>query len=159
MWQKAFKCDVTWRYNTLVSSDTVFIRLFLDLIKRSENGRIVNVASLQAIFTLDLTSKKLGTFPGVWSEYKYTKLCNILFTQELAKRLEGSKITTYSLNPGLVVTDIYKYIPEPISTIIKILKQIYFKVWYTKKKILTMAIVFFYFRLLEKEPKLPFIVL
>lgn len=35
-----------------------------------------------------------------WVAYRQSKLCNVLFTRELAKRLQGTGVTTYSLHPG-----------------------------------------------------------
>lgn len=37
-----------------------------------------------------------------WGSYGQSKLANILFTRELAKRLEGSGVTANSLHPGVV---------------------------------------------------------
>jgi len=37
-----------------------------------------------------------------------SKLANVLFTQELARRSAGQGITTYALHPGLVASDIWR---------------------------------------------------
>jgi NAD(P)-dependent dehydrogenase (short-subunit alcohol dehydrogenase family) len=41
------------------------------------------------------------------TNYANSKLCNIFFTKELAKKLRGTGVTTYSLHPGVVQTDIF----------------------------------------------------
>lgn len=38
--------------------------------------------------------------------YANSKLANVLFTKELAKRLEGTGVNTYSLHPGVILTEI-----------------------------------------------------
>ena len=50
--------------------------------------------------------------------YSQSKLCNVLFTTELAKRLNTTDINAYSLNPGLVNTEITRH-AEPSSFIKK----------------------------------------
>lgn len=82
--------------------------LLLDRLKQCGPSRVVNVASLAHNFgTIDfdcLTKHKaLGletSFTGVFKIYSDSKLCNVLFTHELAKRLQGTKVTCYSLHPG-----------------------------------------------------------
>jgi retinol dehydrogenase-12 len=46
-------------------------------------------------------------------EYAVSKLCNVLFSAELARRTEGRGITTYSLHPGVVASDIWRRVPQP----------------------------------------------
>jgi NAD(P)-dependent dehydrogenase (short-subunit alcohol dehydrogenase family) len=74
----------------------------LDLLKASENGRVVNVASLAHRFTTmrwnDLQGEK---FYNSWIQYGLSKLCNILFNKELAYRLKkDTNITSNCLHPG-----------------------------------------------------------
>ncbi|CAE6410455.1 unnamed protein product [Rhizoctonia solani] len=105
----------------------VLTTTLLDLMKRtsSETGsdvRIVNVSSTvhnawgqntQISFSdpLDMTKPFPPKNPNSWSHtiarYSRTKLANILFTQELQRRLnkEGSSIITVSVHPGYVATD------------------------------------------------------
>lgn len=52
--------------------------------------------------------------------YGLSKLCMILFTLELAKNIEGTGVTTYSLHPGSVATDILKLKPGFVSSLLKI---------------------------------------
>jgi len=81
--------------------------LLLDRIRVSAPARIVNVAS-----TAHNAARKGMPFDDLQSEEKYatmrvygqSKLANILFTLELARRLEGSGVTANSLHPGTVRT-------------------------------------------------------
>jgi NAD(P)-dependent dehydrogenase (short-subunit alcohol dehydrogenase family) len=76
--------------------------LLLDLLKASSPSRVVVVSSLFHIVGKirknDLFGEKLYFR---WFAYASSKLANILFTNELAKRLEGSGVTANSLHPGL----------------------------------------------------------
>ena len=82
--------------------------LLFDLLRKSSAARIVNVASMAYRFskpTLDDIQSEHSYSP-VW-EYGNTKLFNIMFTQELARRLRGHGITnvvTNALHPGAVAT-------------------------------------------------------
>lgn len=79
----------------------------LDLIKKSSPSRIVNVSSIIAkIARID--PDDLNKSAGLFKMYARSKLCNILFTKELAKKLEGTGVTTFSLHPGAVSTDIMR---------------------------------------------------
>ena len=81
--------------------------LLLERIRASAPARIVNVAS-----TAHNAVRKGMAFDDLQSEKKYatmrvygqSKLANILFTLELARRLEGSGVTANSLHPGTVRT-------------------------------------------------------
>lgn len=82
--------------------------LLLERLKQCGPSRVVNVASATHNFgKLDFDylnkHKALGlssSFTGTFEAYANSKLCNVLFTHELAKRLRGTKVTCYSLHPG-----------------------------------------------------------
>lgn len=91
-------------------------RLLLDHLKQTKGARIVNVASAAHYRAkridwgaLQKTTKSVSGF----HEYTVSKLANVLFTKELAKRLEGSGVTTYAVHPGGVATDVWRRIPKP----------------------------------------------
>lgn len=81
--------------------------LLLDLLKQAPSARIVNVASDShykgRIDFDDLYMK--SNYAGL-KAYERAKLCNVLFTIELAKRLKNTGITVNALHPGRVKTDI-----------------------------------------------------
>ncbi|XP_017079301.1 retinol dehydrogenase 13 [Drosophila eugracilis] len=81
--------------------------LLLDVLKKSAPSRIVVVSSLAhtrgAINVDDLNSEK-SYDEGL--AYSQSKLANVLFTRELAKRLEGSGVTVNALHPGVVDTEL-----------------------------------------------------
>ncbi|XP_061570021.1 retinol dehydrogenase 12, like [Cololabis saira] len=85
--------------------------LLLDLIKRSAPARIINVSSMAhawgSINLEDINSEKSYNKSKAYAQ---SKLANVLFTRSLAKRLEGSDVTTYSLHPGVVQTDLWRHL-------------------------------------------------
>jgi NAD(P)-dependent dehydrogenase (short-subunit alcohol dehydrogenase family) len=80
--------------------------LLLDLLKSSGAARVVNVSSeahrVGSVAFLDDPQAERGY--STMKVYGNTKLANILFTRGLARRLEGTKVTTNSLHPGVVRT-------------------------------------------------------
>lgn len=96
--------DMTLALNHL--SYFMLTNLLLDLIKESAPARIVNVSSTAhwvARVNPDDLTKSLN-FGGWWA-YSQTKLMNILFTYELARRLDGT-VTANCLHPGVVATNL-----------------------------------------------------
>jgi len=83
----------------------LFTTLLLDRLRASAPARIVNVASEAHKFgTLDFDDLQNARRYRVMNVYGQSKLANILFTAELARRLEGSGVTANSLHPGAVAT-------------------------------------------------------
>jgi NAD(P)-dependent dehydrogenase (short-subunit alcohol dehydrogenase family) len=50
--------------------------------------------------------------------YAVSKLCNVLFSQELGRRTAGTGVTTYALHPGVVASDIWRRVPWPVRPLI-----------------------------------------
>ncbi|XP_025766393.1 retinol dehydrogenase 12 [Oreochromis niloticus] len=90
---------------------SLLISLLLDLIKKSAPARIINVSSTAhswgSINLEDLNSEK---HYNKNKAYAQSKLANVLFTRSLAKRLEGTGVTTYSLYPGVVQTELWRHL-------------------------------------------------
>jgi retinol dehydrogenase 12 len=83
----------------------VLTNLLLPVLKKSAPARIVNVASdahKGAFINFDDIQFK-QKYSG-WKAYQQSKLANILFTYELARRIEGTGVTANSLHPGFVRT-------------------------------------------------------
>ena len=83
--------------------------LILDNIKAVGNARIINLASIAHKYTRELNLDDINYEKeeyGGWKSYSRSKYCNILFTNELAKRLEGTGITANAVHPGGVRTEI-----------------------------------------------------
>ena len=82
--------------------------LLLERLKESAAARIVNVSSDSHFSVSSLQLERLprpGGHRG-YRAYARSKLCNLLFTYELARRLAGSGVTANALHPGLVRTNI-----------------------------------------------------
>ncbi|XP_064600291.1 retinol dehydrogenase 13-like isoform X2 [Liolophura sinensis] len=84
--------------------------LLLDKLKKSAPSRIINVSSIAhnrgRINFEDLNSAKSYN-PS--EAYNQSKLANLLFTKELAKRLEGTKVTVNAVHPGIVKTELGRH--------------------------------------------------
>jgi NAD(P)-dependent dehydrogenase (short-subunit alcohol dehydrogenase family) len=96
--------------------------LLLDRIRSAGKARIVTVASKAhyraKTIDFDAVRKPTATRTAL-PEYGVAKLANVLFTAELARRLAGTGITTYSLHPGVVATDVWRSVPWPFRSLIK----------------------------------------
>lgn len=79
--------------------------LLLDRLKASASARIVNVASNAhmggRINFADLQGQHRY---GGWRAYAQSKLANLLFTYELARRLDHTEVTANAVHPGFVAT-------------------------------------------------------
>jgi retinol dehydrogenase-12 len=51
-------------------------------------------------------------------EYAVSKLCNVLFSQELARRTAGTGVHSYALHPGVVASDIWRRVPWPVRPLV-----------------------------------------
>jgi retinol dehydrogenase-12 len=83
--------------------------LLLPVLEQSAPARIVSVASEAhrgvSIAFDDIEGK---TRFGGWRAYQRSKLANLLFTYELARRLGGKRVTANALHPGFVRTTIFR---------------------------------------------------
>ncbi|XP_074535626.1 dehydrogenase/reductase SDR family member 13-like [Halichoeres trimaculatus] len=109
--------------------------LLLDRLKACEPSRVVNLSSMAHNFgniDFDCLNKHkalgLGTsFSEVFRIYSDSKLCNVLFNHELAKRLQGTKVTCYSLHPGAINTELARNTSSLLQLALKPLTTFFFK--------------------------------
>ncbi|CAB1338745.1 unnamed protein product, partial [Coregonus sp. 'balchen'] len=95
--------------------------LLIGLLKRSAPARIVVVSSLAHNFGWirfhDLLSQ--GSYNSGLA-YCQSKLANVLFARELARRLKGSSVTVNSVHPGSVLSELVRH-----STIMSLLFSLF----------------------------------
>ncbi|XP_072307317.1 dehydrogenase/reductase SDR family member 13-like [Eucyclogobius newberryi] len=106
--------------------------LLLPKLKQSPSARVVTVSSMahrwgSIDFQTLLQTRDLGTGSFSWQFFKAycsSKLCNILFTRELSRRLQGSSVSCFSVHPGVIRTDLARNISlwqkvfvEPVSRV------------------------------------------
>lgn len=84
--------------------------LLLDILKKSKPSRIIVVSSLlhekSALYINDLNMKNTKDKINL---YASSKLANIYFVRELAKKIRGSGISVYAVCPGWVYTGLFRY--------------------------------------------------
>lgn len=94
--------------------------LLLDTLKASAPARIINVSSgahTTGRIEFDNLQGERGYSPRV---YENSKLANILFTTELARRLEGSGVTVNALHPGFTATGFAKNNGRVMATVVSL---------------------------------------
>jgi NAD(P)-dependent dehydrogenase (short-subunit alcohol dehydrogenase family) len=85
--------------------------LLLDMLKDNSPSRVVNVSSgSHRSGEINFEDLDMRENYFILRAYRRSKLANVLFTYELAKRLEGSGVTVNCLHPGLVRTGIFRKI-------------------------------------------------
>ena len=98
-------------------------QLLLERLKASAPARIVTVASRAHTRTdgIDWNALRQPTRTRTAiHEYAVSKLANVWFSAELGRRLEGSGVTTYALHPGVVASDVWRSVPWPFRSLIKL---------------------------------------
>ena len=102
----------------------LFTMLLVPRLLASPSSRIVNVASKSHYqargIDFDAVHRTTSTVTGL-PEYEVSKLANVLFTKELARRLGPSGVRSYSLHPGVVASDAWRRIPWPFRQLMKLM--------------------------------------
>jgi len=94
----------TFALNHLASF--LLTNMLLDRLKASAPARVVNVSShVQAEGRIDFEDLQGARAYSGQAAYSQSKLANVMFTNELARRLEGTGVTANSLHPGVVRTN------------------------------------------------------
>jgi dehydrogenase/reductase SDR family protein 13 len=111
--------DLTYATNHI--GPFLFTNLVLPRLMESPEGRIVTVASA-AHFTakrMNWSGLERRTTPkrSGFADYAVTKLMNVLHVRELARRLAGTRVTTYAVHPGAVASNVWRAVPQPLRWI------------------------------------------
>jgi NAD(P)-dependent dehydrogenase (short-subunit alcohol dehydrogenase family) len=92
-------------------------------LRAARRARIVNVSS-QAHYDakgidFEAVRRPTRSVTGL-REYAVSKLANVLFTYELARRLGPSGVHSYAVHPGVVASDAWRRVPWPVRPLMKI---------------------------------------
>lgn len=98
--------------------------LLINMLKKSDQGRIIVVSSKlyrYANVKRDLSNinPTNSQFNAPTKLYNLSKFMEIMFTQELARRLQGTRVTANCLHPGVIDTGIWRNIPFPLNLVFK----------------------------------------
>jgi len=114
--------DLTYATNHI--GPFLLTNLLLPAIERAPQGRVVNVSSVghMQVKRIDwsLLERRTEARKSGFLDYGVTKLMNILHAKELARRLAGTRVTTYALHPGGVKTNIWRALPRPVQWVLKL---------------------------------------
>lgn len=113
--------DLTYATNHL--GPFLLTNLLVPRLEKSTEARIVNVASgaHYGVKTIDwsVLAPRTAARRSGFRDYAVTKLMNVVHARELARRLAGTSVTTYSLHPGAVASNIWRALPGPLQWVIK----------------------------------------
>ncbi len=101
--------------------------LLRDLLEHSAPGRVITVASIgHRQGSIDFNDLGFERGYSIMRAYARSKLANVLFAAELALRLEGRGVTSNSIHPGSVNTNIWSGAPPWAKPLITILFRPFF---------------------------------
>jgi dehydrogenase/reductase SDR family protein 13 len=108
--------DITYATNHI--GPFLLTALLRPALERAPQGRIVNVSSVAHLrappIDWSLLERRTAPRRSGFLDYALTKLMNVLHAKELARRLAGTRTTTYALHPGGVRSNIWRAVPLPI---------------------------------------------
>lgn len=86
-------------------------KLLVETLKDSHPSRIVNLTSeMHRSGRIDADNLQAERYYSRFEAYNNSKLANVLFTRELARRLAGTGVTANCANPGAVRTRLYRHL-------------------------------------------------
>jgi len=103
----------------------VLVNRLLDRVKQAQAGRVVMVSSLGHLTSVpgginfDNLSGDRGYTPLTF--YGQSKLANLLMSNELARRLEGSTTTSNAIHPGIIMTPLMRNLGDFRATLTKLI--------------------------------------
>ncbi|GMS89887.1 hypothetical protein PENTCL1PPCAC_12062, partial [Pristionchus entomophagus] len=107
--------EMTWQSNHL--GPFLLTELLLPLLKKAKDGRIICVSSAlhrKVSDPLDLSKVEDKSEYGRMAPYLRSKLANVMYARDLARRLQeegATHVTANSLHPGVVATDLHNHLP------------------------------------------------
>ena len=105
----------------------VLVNRLLDRVKQAPAARVVMVSSLGHLTSVpgginfDNLSGERGYVPFTF--YGQSKLANLLMSNELAKRLEGSNATSNAIHPGIIMTPLMRNLGDFRATLTKLVSS------------------------------------
>ncbi len=131
--------EATWAVNHL--APFLLTNLLLDVIKGSAPARIVTVASdAHRAGTLDFDDLEMKEKYRWIAAYAQSKLANVLFTYELARRLEGSGVTATCMHPGTVATGIWNRNKNVLNALLRLFKPFYLSAKKSAEAVVRLAV-------------------
>jgi retinol dehydrogenase 12 len=100
--------------------------LLRGLLERSAPARVVTVSSAahKQVRAIPWDDLPCGAQPGLGQAYPVSKLLNILFTAELARRLAGTGVTANCLHPGFVRTSLGRDVTGVLGTVLPLILRV-----------------------------------
>ena len=109
--------DLTFAVNHL--APFLLTNLLLDKLRASAPARVIVVASeAHRRATLDFGDLMNAGASGWWTAYERSKLANVLFARELARRLAGTGVTVNALHPGVVRSQLFRSSPALLRVLL-----------------------------------------
>jgi retinol dehydrogenase-12 len=93
----------------------------LECLEASAPARVINLAggahSSAKGIDFEAVRRRTRSLAGS-PEYAVSKLCMVLFSQELAGREKDRGVTAYAVHPGVVASDIWRRLPRPVRALV-----------------------------------------
>ena len=108
----------------------LFTNLLLDLVKKESESRIINVSSAAHHFVKGMQWDDINykdDFKMGLKAYGQSKLGNILFTKQLAKKLQKDSVTVNAIHPGGVNTSLGNQNNSLLGRVLKIILKPFFR--------------------------------
>ena len=131
--------EATWAVNHL--GPFLLTNLLLDVIKASAPARIVTVSSdAHRAGTINFDDLGMEAQYRWLAAYAQSKLANVLFTYELARRLDGTGVTATCMHPGTVSTGIWNRNKNVLNYFLRLFKPFFLSARKSAESVVRLAV-------------------